>query len=274
MLLISDMAGYGKVALSVMIPVLSYLKMNVSSLPTALVSNTLDYGKFDILETTGFMERTLDVWKELGFAFDALFVGFLFSEAQSQLVRDFCAQAKGAGAPVFFDPIMGDWGSLYNGVSEQDVAYRRALCPVADVIVPNMTEAQFLCGRHIGKTSLSFQEAAELVEGLRLLGSSSIVITSLCVEGRCCTLIAEPGRGEFDFAYYDEVPLQMPGTGDIFSSALMGAYLQGASLARSVRFAMGVVSRLLERCFDAADCLRGIPVEVYLGEILSEGEVG
>ena len=51
-LLINDMAGYGKVALSAMIPILSNMKFQVYNLPTALVSNTLDYGKFDILETT------------------------------------------------------------------------------------------------------------------------------------------------------------------------------------------------------------------------------
>ena len=38
-LLINDMAGYGKVALSVMIPVLSHLKFETFNLPTALVSN-------------------------------------------------------------------------------------------------------------------------------------------------------------------------------------------------------------------------------------------
>ena len=78
-LLVNDMAGYGKVALSVMIPLLSALRLNVYNLPTALVSNTLDYGKFDILETTGFMRNALDVWDELGFTFNAVFVGFLLS---------------------------------------------------------------------------------------------------------------------------------------------------------------------------------------------------
>ena len=58
-LLINDMAGYGKVALSVMIPVLSHLKFETFNLPTALVSNTLDYGQFDILDTTEYMENTL-----------------------------------------------------------------------------------------------------------------------------------------------------------------------------------------------------------------------
>lgn len=44
-LLINDLAGYGKVALSAMIPVLSHMGYNLYNLPTALVSNTLDYGK-------------------------------------------------------------------------------------------------------------------------------------------------------------------------------------------------------------------------------------
>ena len=64
-LLINDMAGYGKVALSVMIPVLSHLRFETFNLPTALVSNTLDYGQFDILDTTEYMENTLLVWKKL-----------------------------------------------------------------------------------------------------------------------------------------------------------------------------------------------------------------
>lgn len=67
-LLINDMAGYGKVALSVMIPVLSHLKFETFNLPTALVSNTLDYGQFDILDTTEYMENTLLVWKKLMFS--------------------------------------------------------------------------------------------------------------------------------------------------------------------------------------------------------------
>ena len=56
-LLVNDMAGYGKVALSVMIPVLSHLKFETFNLPTALVSNTLDYGQFDILDTTEYQKN-------------------------------------------------------------------------------------------------------------------------------------------------------------------------------------------------------------------------
>lgn len=44
-LLINDMAGYGKVATAAMLPILSYLGHPVYNLPTALVSNTLEIGR-------------------------------------------------------------------------------------------------------------------------------------------------------------------------------------------------------------------------------------
>jgi pyridoxine kinase len=59
---------------------LSYLKYETYNLPTAIVSNTLDYGKFDILDTTQYMKNTLGVWKALDFQFDAISTGFIVSK--------------------------------------------------------------------------------------------------------------------------------------------------------------------------------------------------
>ena len=65
-LLINDIAGYGKISLGAMIPIMSHMGFNIYNLPTAVVSNTLDYGLFEILDTTEYMKNTLKVWKELG----------------------------------------------------------------------------------------------------------------------------------------------------------------------------------------------------------------
>ena len=105
-LLINDMAGYGKVALSVMIPVLSHLKYETFNLPTALVSNTLDYGQFDFLETTDYMNHTLQIWKNLMFSFDAICTGFIVSETQSSLVYEYCKEPQNTGTMIFVDPIL------------------------------------------------------------------------------------------------------------------------------------------------------------------------
>ena len=109
-LLINDLAGYGKVALSAMLPVLSYLKYETYNLPTAIVSNTLDYGKFDILDTTQYMKNTLGVWKALDFQFDAISTGFIVSKEQTQMITEFCIENAAKDVTVFTDPIMGDDG--------------------------------------------------------------------------------------------------------------------------------------------------------------------
>src|SRR5574344_630522 len=103
-LLIADMAGYGKVALSAMIPILSNMKYQVYNLPTALVSNTFNYGKFDVLETTDYMRNSMKIWEELGFSFDAVSTGFIVSEEQSKLVAEYCTNLKRKGTRIFVDP--------------------------------------------------------------------------------------------------------------------------------------------------------------------------
>lgn len=56
-LLVQDMTGYGKVALAAIMPVLSHMGHHIYTLPTAIVSNTLDYGQFEIAEMTDYMRK-------------------------------------------------------------------------------------------------------------------------------------------------------------------------------------------------------------------------
>ena len=105
-LLINDLPGYGKVALSAMIPVLSHMKYDIYNLPTAIVSNTLDYGKFNLLDTTEYMKNTLKVWEQLEFRFDAISTGFIVSKEQTELISEFCREKSGSGTVIFTDPIM------------------------------------------------------------------------------------------------------------------------------------------------------------------------
>lgn len=284
-LLVNDMAGYGKVALSVMIPMLSALRLNVYNLPTALVSNTLDYGKFDILETTDYMRSTLGIWGELGFTFDAVATGFLVSEEQSLLVSDYCRACKERGVPVFVDPIMGDEGVLYNGVTEASVQHMRNMCAVADIIMPNVTEAQYLTGMHVGKRALAEGELLEIAQALHGMGAKSAVVTSALLEAegaapeaegcegavRHVTLVSEQRDGSDEprlaLLPYDEIPVRLPGTGDIFSSVLIGRYMNSRPLVESVQAAMDVVVDMLQLCKDNDDKYKGVPIEQYLDRV-------
>ena len=266
-LLIEDLAGYGKISLSAMIPIMSHMGYNLYNLPTALVSNTLDYGLFHMLETTGYMRETLKVWKELGFSFDAICTGMIVSEEQVRLVAEYCQEQRKNGVSIYVDPVMGDDGTLYNGISENTIKYMRNICSVADVIMPNYTEAAFLADKYIDKDDVTRAQAEELVDSLRKMGSKSIVITSISVEGQTCVYGYDDGEGTYFSIPFDYVPVHCPGTGDIFSALLVGSLLKGNSLQRATRYAMDTVRELILQNTENADKYKGIPIEKYLNEI-------
>ena len=265
-LIINDMPGYGKVALAAMLPILSNLGHSVYNLPTALVSNTLDYGKFTILDTTDYMVKAIDVWKQLGFQFDCITTGFLASAAQVGIIRDFIASQKKEGLLVMTDPIMGDDGKLYNGVTEETVENMRRLIGVADVIVPNLTEAQFLTGLYEGKEALNKEEARRVVDGLLAFGPRSVVITSgVAQESWDHVVWGYDGATQTYFTIpFRFIKVHFPGTGDMFSAVLVGELLGGKPLRPAVKRAMDVLERLIFLEQDEIEKNKGIRIEKFL----------
>ena len=86
-------------------------------------------------------------------------------------MAEFCEKKKDQGAFIFVDPIMGDDGILYNGVTENTVGYMRQMCKVADLIVPNCTEAAFLASKYTDKRILTMAEAEDLAHTLQRIWS-------------------------------------------------------------------------------------------------------
>ena len=265
-LIINDMPGYGKVALAAMLPILSNMGHSVYNLPTALVSNTLDYGKFHILDTTDYMVQAIQVWKELDFRFDCITTGFLASAAQVGIIRDFIASQKKEGLLVMTDPIMGDDGKLYNGVDEDTVENMRRLIGVADFIVPNLTEGEFLTGLYRGEEALDCAQARQLVDGLLAFGPRSVVVTSGMEKetGRHVVWGYDHQAGEYFTIPYRFVQVHFPGTGDIFSAVLVGELLSGRSFQAAVKRAMDAVERLIFLEQDEVEKNKGIRIERFL----------
>lgn len=265
-LLINDLAGYGKVALSATLPVLSYLKYETYNLPTAIVSNTLDYGKFDILDTTQYMKNTLGVWKELDFQFDAISTGFIVSQEQTQMVTDFCRENAAKSVTVFTDPIMGDDGRLYNGMSEETVELMRKLVSVADYIVPNYTEACYLTGIAYEMEGVSEEAYHKMIDALRELGAKSVVITSAVVKGSDKKSVVgyDHKEGKYFRIDFEEIPVRFPGTGDIFSAVFMAKILAGESLHDATQKAMDAVRAMIAENAENVDKFKGIPLETCL----------
>ena len=270
-LIIGDMPGYGKMGLAGMLPILSNMGHSIYNLPTALVSNNFDYGKFSVLDTTGYMEETIQVWQTLGFQFDCITTGFLASADQVDLLQNFIGSQRKEGFLVVTDPIMGDGGKLYNGSTQETVDNMRRFVGAADVIVPNLTEAEFLTGLYEGEETLDDEEARQVMDGLLARGPKSVVITS----GR----EKETGRhvvwgfdGESGTPFtvpYRFIKAHFPGTGDIFTSLLTGQLVKGRSLPQAVQKAVDLLERLIFMEQDVAERNNGIRIEKYLS-VLTE----
>ena len=263
-LLINDICGYGKVATAAMLPILSYMGHSTYNLPTVIVSNTLDYGKFNLLDTTDYITGVFPVWKELGFHFDAIATGFIVSERQARIVSRYCLEQAAKGTTIFVDPIMGDEGKLYNGVTPATIQSMREMIAVADLIYPNHTEACYLTGSDYHAGGVSHDEAMALVDGLRAIGSKSVLITSVKVDGQP-SVVGYNHLSDAHFSLpYTEIPAHFPGTGDIFSAVLIGHLLGGEALPSATRKAMDAVYRLIDLNKDNKDKNRGIPLEKHL----------
>lgn len=263
-LLVNDIAGYGKVATAAMLPILSYFGYPTYNLPTALVSNTLDYGKFNILDTTEYIKGVFPVWKQLGFSFDAIATGFIASERQADIVARYCQEQAALGTTIFVDPIMGDEGKLYNGVTAATINSMREMLSVAHICYPNYTEACYLTGRAYQPDGISQGEAHSLLDHLRKTGTKSALVTSVPVDGTPSVIGYNHMNGEYFQLTYEEIPVHFPGTGDIFSAVLIAHLLDGEELKHSVRMAMDAVYQLIDLNKDNLDKNRGIPLEQYL----------
>lgn len=266
LLLINDMAGYGKVALSAMIPVLSHMKYEVFNLPTAIVSNTLDYGKFGILDTTGYMKNAIAVWEQLGFEFDAISTGFIVSKEQTGLVTEFCKARAEKGVTIFADPIMGDEGKLYNGITEETIDLMRELISVADYIVPNYTEAAYLTELPYKEDGVTEEAYHTMIDKLRAFGAKSIVITSAKIAGTDCRSVVgyDHKKEEYFKVDFEEIPVHFPGTGDIFSAVFIGKLMSGKDLQTATAEAMDAVKSMIGKNADNVDKYKGIPLETCM----------
>ena len=270
-LIIGDMPGYGKIGMAAVLPILSNMGHSVYNLPTALVSNNFDYGTFALMDTTQYIRETIQVWQSLGFQFDCITTGFLASADQAELLQSFIRSQRREGLLVVTDPIMGDGGKLYNGSTQETVDNMRRFIGASDVIVPNLTEAEFLTGLYLGRERLTKGEARKLLAGLRACGPRSVVVTSGILQETGAHVVwgYDHKTGEYFTLPYRFIKVHFPGTGDMFSAVLVGELLGGKPLVPAVKRAMDVLEKLIFLERDELEKNKGIRVEKYL-DVLKE----
>ena len=87
------------------------------------------------------------------------------------------------------------------------------------------------------------------------------------MDGHSCVFGYDYEKEEYFEIPFDHIPVQFPGTGDIFSALLIGGVLKGIELQKATKFAMDTVRKLIFKNKENVDKYKGIPIEKYLDEM-------
>lgn len=262
---INDLSGYGRCSLTVVIPILSALKIQCCPVPTSILSNHTGFPTYFFDDYTDKMPRYIDEWKKLKLSFDGIYSGFLGSEAQIQIVIDMIKEFRTEETVVIIDPIMGDHGKAYQTYTPEMCNRMKELVGYGNIVTPNLTEACILTGREYREEGFKRGVLSQMAAEIQSLGPESVVITGV-KEGSFVTNVVLEKDGEPVFLRTRHVGNERPGTGDVFSSIIAAYAVRGVPLRDGVRKAANFV----KECILKSDELN-VPVEngVCFEELLS-----
>lgn len=257
---INDISGFGKCSLTASIPVMSAMGIQVNPVVTGVFSNQTGYDSFERADLTDMLPRITRQWSKLNPHFDGILTGFLLCAKQYEYVLEFIDTFKKQDTLFLADPVMGDNGALYSTYTPDMVEGVKRLCAKADIITPNLTELQILSG-----------ERDILPAGEKMIdsGIKSVIVTGVVEDDRVANYVFSDGivkRYETEFLKSATQGGSFSGTGDIFSSFVMGKILNGVSVFDAVEQAADFICKAI-RASNIQNRNDGIDFEPFLKSI-------
>ena len=242
---IQDISCIGKCSLTVALPIISAMGVETAVIPTAVLSTHTMFSGFTFADLTDQIRPIGEHWKKENFDFNAIYTGYLGSFEQIRLASAFMDDFQKKNTLIFVDPVMADNGQLYAGFDLEFAKEMKKLCARADVIMPNITEAALL-------TETPYREVpneaylTELLQKLASLGPGYVVLTGYSpVPDRIGVIAMETASGHIFRYDTPKQPRSYHGTGDIFSSTLVGGMMNGFSLEESLKTACDFTSECI-----------------------------
>lgn len=266
---IHDIAGFGRCALTVVLPLLSACGVQTSVIPTALLSTcTGDFKGNTFQDLTNNIEPIAEHWHKENLNFDAIYTGYLCSAAQVYSVISAIDKIKNEDTLLIVDPVMGDNGNAYSGFQSSYPSYMLRLCQKADIITPNITEAALLTGMPYIETGYNEIYIEQILKRLYELTKAKIILTGVSFDKkRIGAAIYEDG--EIDYVFAERLSQSFHSTGDIFASVLTGSVMNGRSLKSAAQIAVNFVSLCIKRTIkDKADPRFGVNFETQIPDLI------
>ena len=267
-LTIQDISCVGQCSLTVALPIISACGIETCVLPSAVLStHTAGFSGYTFRDLTEDMPSIKAHWMKEGIKFDAIYTGYLGSTKQIDYVKDIFASTASDDCVKIVDPAMADNGNLYPGFDEEFVEAMKELCKVADYVIPNITEACFLTGVEY-KETYDRAYIDELLEKLTALGCKNVIFTGISyAEGKTGVVVLE--NGEYSYYEHDKLGKGCHGTGDVYASAFVGAYMRGKSAYEAAKIAADYAVECIKETAKLDNHWYGAAFEPVLGKLIA-----
>ncbi len=265
-LTIQDISCVGQCSLTVALPILSACGIETAILPSAVLStHTGGFTGFTFRDLSDDMPSIAAHWVKEGIKFDAVYTGYLGSIKQIEYVKNICASCLKEGGKKIFDPAMADNGALY---SIFDVAYAkemRTLCDMADIILPNITEACFMTDIEY-KTEYDKDYIMSLLKALAV-NNQTVVLTGVSYKPETTGVVVYE-NGEYSYYEHQKISKGCHGTGDVYASAFTGALMRGKTTFEAAKIAADYVVECIKHTQNDPSHWYGVKFEAKLPELI------
>lgn len=264
---IQDISCYGQCSITVALPILSAFGYETAILPSAILStHTSGFKNFTVHDLSSEIPLIINHWKNEGIKYDCLYSAYLGEVEHIDLVLQIKNELLNKGGLYILDPVMGDNGKLYPAFNNDYVVAMRRLVSVADIIIPNLTEAAFL-------TNTPYQEKydetyiKDILFKLQKMGAKKVVLTGVSYEDK--TIGIALLDKEYTYYKHRKISKSYHGTGDIYTSSFLGAYLSNNDLYKSVKIAADFVVNAIENTIDDPNHNYGVKFEPILAKFVA-----
>ena len=266
-LTIQDISCVGQCSLTVALPILSACGLETAILPSAVLStHSVGFRDFTFRDLTEDIPAIEHHWQQEGIRFQAVYTGYLGSARQIEMVQDICRNLLVPGGKKIVDPAMADRGELYPVFDMDFVQEMKKLVGKGDIVLPNITEASLLTDTEY-REEYDEEYICGLVAGIHRLGAGTVVLTGVSYDAQSTgVLVSEQGKQ----TYYRHELLDRGchGTGDVYASSFVGAYMHGKTVPEAARIAADYTLACIKNTLDDPDHWYGVKFEPLLGELI------
>lgn len=268
-LTIQDISCLGQCSLTVALPILSACGMETCILPSAVLStHTAGFTGFTVRDLTEDIPGIRAHWEKEGIQFSAVYTGYLGSTRQIDMVQEIFDTLLTEKGVKIVDPAMADGGKLYPAFDQAYVEAMKSLCFGADILLPNITEACFLTDTPYRET---YDRAYidELLSKMTAAGAKTVILTGVSYqEGKTGVVIYE--NGTYSYYEHERIAKGCHGTGDVYASAFVGAYLNGKTAYDAAKIAADYTVKCIENTQDDPTHWYGVKFETALGDLMEK----